>query len=221
MLSYNILFLCFNKLSKQMSSVTLIATCRCDKAHHLNLKRIGLETMSLPHALLTALVERPCSGSELARRFDRSLGYFWSATHQQIYRELARLENAGWIKSLPPQSGAGRKRSYCILEAGRHELTRWVGQETEFSPVRNELMVKLRAEAVIGPAGLTQELARTLAMHEDKLAHYLEIEERDFSAPYASRTTRLQHLVLKAGIMAETSWIEWSRQALSELSSDD
>ncbi|NYT76466.1 PadR family transcriptional regulator [Alcaligenaceae bacterium] len=176
--------------------------------------------MSLPHALLTALVERPCSGSELARRFDRSLGYFWSATHQQIYRELARLEDAGWIESLPPEAGAGRKRSYRILEAGRQELTRWVGQKTEFVPVRNELMVKLRAEAVVGPAGLAQELTRALNMHEKKLAHYIEIEQRDFSAPDPSRATRLKHLVLKAGIMSETSWIAWSKQALAELDSD-
>src|SRR5258707_7166523 len=66
--------------------------------------------MSLPHALLTALVEHPCSGSELAERFDRSIGYFWNATHQQIYRELARLEEAQWIEALPAESGRGRKR---------------------------------------------------------------------------------------------------------------
>ena len=48
--------------------------------------------MSLPHAILTALLEKPSSGLELARRFDKSIGYFWSATHQQIYRELAKLE---------------------------------------------------------------------------------------------------------------------------------
>ena len=53
--------------------------------------------MSLPHALLTALVGRSASGSDLAQRFDRSLGYFWHATHQQIYRELARMEARGWI----------------------------------------------------------------------------------------------------------------------------
>ena len=56
--------------------------------------------MSLPHALLTALTEHPGSGSDLAGRFDRSIGYFWQATHQQIYRELARLEAAGWIEGL-------------------------------------------------------------------------------------------------------------------------
>ena len=51
--------------------------------------------MSLPHAILTALLEKPSSGLELTRRFDRSIGYFWSATHQQIYRELGKLEAEG------------------------------------------------------------------------------------------------------------------------------
>ena len=44
--------------------------------------------MSLAHVLLTSLVEKPSTGIELARRFDRSMGFFWNATHQQIYREL-------------------------------------------------------------------------------------------------------------------------------------
>ena len=53
--------------------------------------------MSLPHALLTSLLEKSSSGYELARRFERSIGYFWKATHQQIYRELGRMEAQGWI----------------------------------------------------------------------------------------------------------------------------
>ncbi|WP_199783266.1 PadR family transcriptional regulator, partial [Streptomyces alboniger] len=63
--------------------------------------------MSLPHAILTALLEKPSSGLELTRRFDKSIGYFWSATHQQIYRELGRLEREGSIRALPRQ-GADR-----------------------------------------------------------------------------------------------------------------
>ena len=47
--------------------------------------------MSLAHALLTSLLEQPSSGYELARRFDKSIGHFWQATHQQIYRELGRI----------------------------------------------------------------------------------------------------------------------------------
>lgn len=72
--------------------------------------------MSLPHAILTALLERPSSGLELTRRFDRSIGFFWSATHQQIYRELGRLETTGLIRALP-QAGPvrGQKKEYEVL----------------------------------------------------------------------------------------------------------
>lgn len=173
--------------------------------------------MSLPHALLTALVERPCSGSELASRFDRSIGHFWQATHQQIYRELARLEEAGWIESLPEESTRGRKRAYRILPAGRKELRRWVAQAEAPAPLRDEFMVRLRAEAAIGPAGLEKEIRRRLKLHEDKLALYQRIEAHDFPAEPETRDTALRHLVLTAGIRYESLWIELSRQALEIL----
>ena len=94
--------------------------------------------MSLPHALITALVERPSSGSDLAGRFDRSIGFFWHATHQQIYRELGRLEEAGWVEPLPAESGRGRKRVYRVLPAGRAELQRWVAEQQDPKPLRDD-----------------------------------------------------------------------------------
>ena len=170
--------------------------------------------MSLPHALLTALVEQPSSGSDLAGRFDRSIGYFWHATHQQIYRELARLEVAGWLESLPPESGRGRRKVYRVLPAGRKELKRWVAESQDPKPLRDELMVRMRAEAVIGPTGLASDIQRRLALHQEKLALYRDIETRDFGADNNSRKTQLQHLVLNAGIMQETMWIEFAGKAL-------
>ncbi len=170
--------------------------------------------MSLPHALLTSLAEQPSAGSELARRFDRSIGYFWQATHQQIYRELGRLETAGWVESLPPESGRGRKRVYRILPAGRQELVRWVAETGEPKPPRDELMVRLRAEAVIGPTGLREEIARRLEIHRRMLAHYRGIEARDFPSDDGSRATRLRHLVLRAGIQTEAMRIEFAEEAL-------
>ncbi|WP_175998494.1 PadR family transcriptional regulator [Burkholderia stabilis] len=173
--------------------------------------------MSLPHALLTALAERPGSGSELADRFDRSIGYFWQATHQQIYRELGRLEETGWIESLPAESGRGRKRAYRILPAGKKELRRWIAEQEDPTPLREALMVRLRAEAVLGPAGLEDEIRRRIALHQEKLDLYLQIEARDFSEESASRAKRLQHLVLQAGIANERFWVEFSQDALDTL----
>ncbi|TAK87325.1 MAG: PadR family transcriptional regulator [Aquabacterium sp.] len=173
--------------------------------------------MSLPHALLTALAERPCSGSELAARFDKSIGYFWHATHQQIYRELARLEEAGLIESLPEEATRGRKRAYKLLPAGRKELKRWVADAGDPPVLRDELMVRLRAEAVVGPTGLDKEIRRRKALHEEKLALYRGIGARDFAAAPQDREAALQHLVLQAGIHYESYWIELLEQVLEIL----
>jgi len=176
--------------------------------------------MSLPHALLTALIERPGSGLELAERFDRSIGHFWHATHQQIYRELARLEEAGWVQSTPVPEGRGRKRSYAILPAGRAELQRWLGEPTLPQPLRDELMVRLRADAALGEhSDLAAVVAQRIALHEAKLALYLRFEGKDFAGKDTSREHRLRHLVLKAGIRQEQLWIELAREALEILQS--
>lgn len=178
--------------------------------------------MSLPHALLTALIERPGSGSELALRFDRSLGHFWGATHQQIYRELARMEEAGWIASLPEESGRGRKRAYRITRDGRTELRRWLGGSIEPRPLREELLVRLRAAGAIGTGAtaLAAQVRDWLAQHEATLALYDAIEARDFQQAQPTRAQRLQHLVLKAGQRYETMCIETAREALAILAQD-
>lgn len=173
--------------------------------------------MSLPHALLTSLSERAGSGSELARRFDKSIGFFWAATHQQIYRELARLEEAGWIESLPAETGRGRKRAYRVLPAGTAELRRWIAESEEPRPQRDALMVRIRAEAAVGPAGLLEEMRRHLALHEEKLALYRSFEERDFARASDSRERQLQYVLLKGGIAQEELAINMARDALRVL----
>ncbi|MET9552048.1 PadR family transcriptional regulator [Streptomyces sp. NPDC006645] len=188
--------------------------------------------MSLPHAILTALLERPSSGLELARRFDRSIGYFWSATHQQIYRELGRLERSGCIRALAAERPArGRKKEYEVLPAGREELTGWVSGREDPKPVRDPLLLRMRAAAVVGTDGLPDELRRHLALHERQLADYTDIEARDFgrrtgktggtttgTAGEPTEADRLRHLVLRAGMDLERLWVDWLTEALRETS---
>ena len=80
-------------------------------------------------------------------------------------------------------------------------------------------MVRLRAEAVVGPTGLADDIRRRLELHRQKLAVYRAIEERDFARGDPSRKAQLQHLVLGAGILQETMWIEFSERALAILDS--
>ncbi|MDT0436681.1 MULTISPECIES: PadR family transcriptional regulator [Streptomyces] len=178
--------------------------------------------MSLPHAILTALMEKPSSGLELTRRFDRSIGYFWSATHQQIYRELGRLESEGHIRALPSDRPArGQKRSYEVLPAGRAELARWTAASQDPKPYRDALLLRLRAAAVVGGTGIEADLRRHLDLHRAQLAEYRAIEERDFPPDRVTPQDRVRHLVLRAGIDLETFWTEWLDHALTEFADLD
>lgn len=178
--------------------------------------------MSLPHALLTSLLERPCSGLELARRFDRSIGFFWPASHQQIYKELGKLEMAGWVRSTAAAHARGRKRMYEVLPAGRKELQRWVGEREDPAPLRDALMVRLRAGAVLGPkAKVANDLRHRLEGHQRQLAQYREIEKRDFLGRELTRTQRLQYLVLQSGLATEQSFVEFCEKALALLAEVD
>ncbi|MDP1979998.1 PadR family transcriptional regulator [Undibacterium sp.] len=174
--------------------------------------------MSLPHALLTSIAEKPCSGYDLARRFDKSIGYFWHATHQQIYRELGRMESQGWVISTEVEGGRAGKKLIDILPAGRDELRRWASETSAPMRLRDDMMVKLRADAAIGPLGLAEEFERRLQMHEQELQTYREIEQRDFSGVLLSHEQQLRYLILKAGITFEESRVQWTKEALQVLS---
>lgn len=165
--------------------------------------------MSTPHAILIALLEKPSSGYDLARRFDRAIGYFWQATHQQIYRELARMVDAGWV-AVVDDSATTRKKVYRVLSAGRREVVRWVRETPLGVDDRNAFLLKLRADAAIGPLGLGEELLRLIDEHSARLELYREIEQRDFAGRLLTNAQQLQYSILRAGIMSQQTWLEWA-----------
>ncbi|MCQ4118329.1 PadR family transcriptional regulator [Rhodococcus tibetensis] len=177
--------------------------------------------MSLRCAILTALVERPSTGKELTRRFDSSIGYFWHATHQQIYRELGNMTDDGLIQPHASQvKGRGAPRTYEITETGVRYLREWVGTGQEPVPLRDPLLVRMRAAAVLGDVDLTDDIHQHLDYHRSLLQTYRDIEDRDFNGPLTTRRQRLQHLILQAGIDIELSWTEWCAKAAEQLATE-
>ena len=175
--------------------------------------------MALDHALLVSLLEKPSSGYELARRFDRSIGYFWHATHQQIYKVLARMEKAGWIAGEVRAGEVAPDRTlFSVSAAGRTELSRWLAEPTDPEGVRDTLMVKLRGAAFGDAHKLIPELEHHRALHANRLTAYRVIEARDF-AGMLDRQRALQYQVLKSGIRFEQGWLEWCEEALGLLHS--
>ena len=173
--------------------------------------------MSLAHVLLTSLLEKPSSGYALAGRFDKSMGFFWNASHQQIYRELKRMEENGWISSSAAlDAGKTKKKTYEVLEAGKTELKQWTLLATDPSQIREEMAVRLRAEAILGPLGIVSELKRHLQLQQEKLNLYLSIEQRDFKKhDTLSREQHIQYRVLLLGIESQKTWIKWATETIA------
>ena len=167
--------------------------------------------MAVEHALLVAISEQPLSGLDLAKRFDRSIGFFWHATHQQIYRVLARMDADGWVDvTTVAQEGRPDKKVYAVTPVGSEVLRAWLAAPTEPEPLRSELAVKLRG-ASFGDRDAVLDMVRAnLADHHMRLDHYRRLMARDYPEPARLDGLELdQHLVLRGGILMEEAWIAW------------
>lgn len=174
--------------------------------------------MSLSHVLLTSLLEKPSTGFDLARRFDRSMGFFWNATHQQIYRELGAMLKKGWVSTLEESDSSSRKKTYQVEALGRQELTKWMTEQQEPPQFRSELMVKLRAEAQIGGDQILPEMERHLEIHRQNLEIYQQIFVKDFGEKDNNdRTLFIHKMVLQLGIDLEEGWIKWFETIIPQL----
>ena len=71
----------------------------------------------------------PRTGIELTRRFDRSIGFFWQATHQQIYKVLRRMESDGWVTAAAGDARS-TERKYAVTQTGERVLADWIGSPT-------------------------------------------------------------------------------------------
>ena len=172
--------------------------------------------MALEHALLVSLTERPGSGLELSRRFDRSIGLFWRATHQQIYRTLARMETDGWLSvETVAQSGKPDKKVYAVSPVGEAVLAAWLAAPTETQALRSELAVKLRGASFGDREAVLEVVRANLADHVTRLDHYGRLMKRDYPHPETLSDLELdQYLVLRGGIRLEEFWVGWLTEYL-------
>jgi DNA-binding PadR family transcriptional regulator len=181
--------------------------------------------VALPHAILVSLSEQTGSGYELARRFDRSIGYFWAATHQQIYRTLRAMEDDGWVSvGVVRQRTRPDKKVYDVTDGGREELARWIaepltGRGSSLTDTRTrDLAVKIRGAAYGDVDALRRQVVALRSERAQLLDTYLGFEKSQFPDPSALDGAAVhQYLVLRGGILAEESALRWLDEVLATL----
>jgi DNA-binding PadR family transcriptional regulator len=170
---------------------------------------------------MTALLEDEMSGYDLARAFDRSLGFFWHASHQQIYRELKSLSERGWVEHRAErQSGRPDRFLYRLTDAGRGSLDEWVlqGDRMRLQETKDEMYIKLYNLSEDNLQYVTGRLeARRDAMME-RLFLYERIRRRHYADPERLPLRRKGiYLALLSGINLGREYLAWCDEALALL----
>ena len=173
--------------------------------------------MALSHAILATLLSGPVSGYKLTKRFNAAIGYFWQATHQQIYRELTSLEAHGYVERVP-SSSSSKEKLYALTPQGRNALSEWIMKPSEPGVLREDLLLKIRAGSLVPREVLLTELRRRRALYIERLAIYREIQEYDFPDPqHLSYEQRLLYLPLLRGVLFEKENVAWCDAAIDLL----
>ena len=112
---------------------------------------------------------RELSGYDIKKWADASLRFFyWSPAISQIYRELRRLEEVGYVTSREAaQDDLRNKRLYAITPAGRSALTEWVRHAPVELPVlKHGVMLRVWLGHLAAPDELRSVLDEHVAHAE-------------------------------------------------------
>ncbi|MBT2459892.1 PadR family transcriptional regulator [Streptomyces sp. ISL-86] len=126
--------------------------------------------MALRHAVLAALLDEELSGYQLAKAFDMGVANFWHALPQQLYAELAKLEQEGLIAGREVvQETRPNKRLFQVTAAGLAELERFAATATKPSFIRDDLLVKIQAADHVDAGALIAQLTERVTFAEAKI----------------------------------------------------
>lgn len=170
---------------------------------------------TLGYALLSLLACETLSGYDIAHHMKERIGNFWHARHSQIYPELARLQEEGFIThTIVEQQDRPDKKIYTITEQGMELLRHWATQEMDTPAIRDELVLKAYA---IWTADKQKAIA-LFRTHEQRhlaqLATYQAIEKW-LTANWEAAGKRIDsswfasYATLRRGLGYEREYAEW------------
>ncbi|MBO0777202.1 MAG: PadR family transcriptional regulator [Ktedonobacteraceae bacterium] len=118
-------------------------------------------------------ISGPMSGYDLKQRFDHILAPMWGATHSQIYNELRRMKELGWVEmEREEQESRPDRKVYSITESGYEALAAWQAQPPSVLQLRDELLLKILFGTFSDPEALANNIRRGIVEHEGRLQRY-------------------------------------------------
>ena len=168
--------------------------------------------MSLKHAIMVLLETE--AGYDLLKRFKQRLGFFWQASHQQIYQQLKAMHQEGLIDyQLETQIGKPDKKVYIMTALGHEQLAQWLHQISKPQKINDSFLVKLYGGHLLNKTVLLDELHQHIKQHKKALVIMLSIEREYHGLNTQERDDlAFPFLTLRRGILGEQAWLAWSHE---------
>ena len=171
--------------------------------------------MSLKMLILAIVEAKPATGYEITKEFDAVAGYFWRASHQQVYRELATLTEDGWLRFREvSQQARPDKKIYAITAAGRRAFAKWFSQPQDIPRINDPLMVKMFAGEFGGVDTLLNQIAAERASRTARLVMLESVEREHYAEDVADmpRWKQLVYQIMRWGMARERAWLHWATE---------
>jgi DNA-binding PadR family transcriptional regulator len=173
----------------------------------------------------------PMSGYDIKRLFDHMLSPMWGAAHSQIYNELRRMEELGWVQmQREEQENRPDRKVYSITQAGQQALASWQAKTPGVPQLRDELLLKIMFGSFASPEALIENVKAGIISHEQRLATYRQnlqrlpvrgeqLKEGSRHNPYASESEGdpFLELISHFAIDLEKTYLHWLYEVLDTL----
>jgi len=177
----------------------------------------------------------PLSGYDLKRLFDHILAPMWGAAHSQIYNELRRMKELGWVEmQREEQETRPDRKVYHLTQAGQEALAAWQEQPPTVLQLRDELLLKVLFGSFASPEALVKNLRAGIISHEQRLLQYrqnlqhlpvrgMPMQPSGRPNPYATDNEEDVYfrLISRFAIDFEKMYLNWLREALAYMEGEE
>ena len=163
---------------------------------------------------------RPRSGYDIKQAVEISTQFFWGASFGQIYPELRRLEQAGFVRV--ESEGGRRRRAYGLTTAGEQALAEWLrgDGDGDLFQYRDEGLLRLFFSDFTDPAVALANVRRMREWREEAIAFF-----RTQIGPHAQEDVELGYRfpekALEFGVVmleAQAAWLASLERELAAVS---
>jgi len=188
-----------------------------------------LEAYPITYGILGLLaLWGPLSGYDLKHISDHILAPMWGVVQSQVYKELRRMKELGWVEmEREEQESRPDRKVYSITEQGHTALRSWQAQQPEVFQIRDELLLKVLFGSFAPTGDLAQNLRTSIVEHEMHLLSYQQnglplptkgAFRQNIKRPNPYTDTRQEDpylsLIVRFAIEFERTYLRWLYDAL-------